>query len=49
MLWNLIKKHNKIKILRHRGGTPKGNRTPDYTVRGCRLNRLTIGALRLQL
>ena len=25
-------------------GTPKGNRTPDYTVRGCRLNRLTMGA-----
>lgn len=25
-------------------GTPKGNRTPDSTVRGWRLNRLTIGA-----
>ena len=26
------------------GGTPNGNRTRDYTVRGCRLSRLTIGA-----
>ena len=25
-------------------GTPKGNRTPDSTVRGWRLDRLTIGA-----
>ena len=25
-------------------GTPKGTRTPDSTVRGWRLNRLTIGA-----